>query len=109
MEKHLRLDGIDYHHIESKEAPPGHTSVHVRISDNGCEFNAVIVAEFVGIKGTRSAKRDDGFDIMSPQNGWWMFERKSKDEMAEETRKKVDLSVEQAEEMRKRYGPTLGY
>ena len=77
--KHLSLDGVQYHRIESDEVPPGYTSVPVKVVDNGNEFDALMVAGSVGIKASSSESGGKGgeLDTMSPESGWWIFEKKS--------------------------------
>ena len=75
-EKHLTLDGVDYHRIESDEIPPGYTSVPVKVDDNGDIFMAMMVAGSVGIKGSTSECGGIGkLDTMSAESGWWIFEK----------------------------------
>ena len=74
--KHLTLDGVDYHRVESKEVPPGYTSVPVKVNDNGYEFDAMMVAGSVGIKASNSERGGTGkLDTMSAESGWWIFEK----------------------------------
>ena len=74
--KHLTLDGVDYHWVESHEVPPGYPSVPVKVVDNGYEFDAMMVAGSVGIKASNSERGGTGkLDTMSAESGWWIFEK----------------------------------
>ena len=83
--KHLTLDGVDYHWVESDEVPPGYTSVPVKVDDNGHEFEAMMVAGSVGIKASISERGGIGeLDTMGAESGWWIFEKKDASEVVEE-------------------------
>ena len=83
--KHLTLDGVDYHWVESDEVPPGYTSVPVKVNDNGYEFDAMMVAGSVGIKASTSERGGIGkLDTMSAESGWWIFEKKDASEVEED-------------------------
>ncbi|KAK3169456.1 hypothetical protein OEA41_008839 [Lepraria neglecta] len=75
--KHLSLDGVQYHWIESDEVPPGYTFVPVKVDDNGNDFDALMVAGSVGIKASSSESGAKGrsLDTMSPESGWWIFQK----------------------------------
>jgi hypothetical protein len=74
------LDGVRYHKVDIDGVPPGWTAVPVKVEDNGYIFNATMVAGSVGIKCASSREAgEEGMveaDSMSPQAGWFMFERK---------------------------------
>jgi Domain of unknown function (DUF4419) len=76
----LILDGVRYHKVDIDGVPPGWTAVPVKVEDNGYIFNATMVAGSVGIKCASSREAgEEGMveaDSMSPQAGWFMFERK---------------------------------
>ena len=76
----LILDGIRYHKVETDDVPPGWTTVPVKMDDNGYKFDATMVAGSIGIRCASSKEvGEEGMveaDSMSPQTGWFMFERK---------------------------------
>ena len=84
----LRLDGVAYHRVDSKDVPSGYSSVPVTVDDNGDLFDAMMVAGSVGINctsgGDELANDIVGLDTVSPETGWWMFERKSEAVLDEE-------------------------
>ncbi len=80
--KHLSLDGVEYHWVNSDEVPPGFTSVPVKVDDNGHKFEAIMVAGSVGIKASRSERGGSGMlDTMGAEAGWWIFEKKDANEV----------------------------
>ena len=84
-EKHLTLDGVDYHWVDSDSVPPGYTSVPVKVDDNGHKFEAMMVAGSVGIKASKSNRRGmDELDTMAAETGWWIFEKKDANEVVED-------------------------
>ena len=84
-EKHLTLDGVDYHWVDSDSVPPGYTSVPVKVDDNGHKFEAMMVAGSVGIKASKSNRRGmDELDTMAAETGWWIFEKKDAGEVVED-------------------------
>ena len=84
-EKHLTLDGVDYHWIDSDEVPPAYTSVPVKVDDNGHKFEAMMVAGSVGIKASSSKRGENGkLDTMGAESGWWIFEKKAASEVVED-------------------------
>ncbi len=80
--KHLSLDGVEYHWVDSKYVPPGYTSVPVKVDDNGDKFEAMMVAGSVGIKASSSERAGSGkLDTMGAESGWWIFEKKDASEV----------------------------
>ena len=83
--KHLIVDGVDYHWVDSKEVPPGYTSVLVKVDDNGHKFEGIMVAGSVGIKASSSKRGGSGeLDTMGAESGWWIFEKKDASEVVED-------------------------
>ena len=81
-EKHLSLDGVEYHWVESDDVPPGYTSVPVKVDDNGYKFEAMMVAGSVGIKASSSERGGSWeLDTMGAESGWWIFEKKDPSEV----------------------------
>lgn len=86
------LDRTVYHQVDSSDVPEGFSSVPVKINDNGFELDALMIAGSVGISVTSSGEKlaaeDDkiGNDTFAPASGWWMFAKKSEEELA-----KVDV------------------
>lgn len=84
----LILDGEFYHQVDSSDVPQGFLSVPVKINDNGFELAALMIAGSVGISasssGEKLAAEDDkiGNDTIAPASGWWMFAKKSEEELA---------------------------
>lgn len=84
----LILDGEVYHQVDSSEVPQGFLSVPVKINDNGFEVAALMIAGSVGISvsssGEKLAAEDNkiGNDTFAPASGWWMFAKKSEEELA---------------------------
>ena len=71
----LELDGVTYHAIDNKEAPPGYTAEPIRLVDNGGDgkaFDTTIAAGSVGIRYA-AAGRDKGLDTLAPVIMWRMF------------------------------------
>lgn len=79
QESNLCLDGAYYHKCDSENVPAGWAKVPVKVDDNGDEFDAVMIAGSVGIACTSSGEElaEDvvGFDTMSAETGWWIFEK----------------------------------
>ncbi|KAL8714859.1 MAG: hypothetical protein Q9220_001372 [cf. Caloplaca sp. 1 TL-2023] len=73
MDEHLKLDSVNYHHVNSEEVPPGYTSVPVKVDDNGYEFKATMIAGSVGMTCWNPK-------TIQPESGWWMFENKKEAE-----------------------------
>ena len=75
----LSLDGVVYNAVKSGAVPSGWTKVPVKINDNGHKLEAVMIAGSVGINcsssGTELADGTVGLDSMSPETGWWIFEK----------------------------------
>ena len=75
----LSLDGVVYNVVKSGAVPSGWSKVPVKINDNGYEVEAVMIAGSVGINcsstGTKLANGTVGLDTMSPETGWWIFEK----------------------------------
>lgn len=86
LDKGLCLDGQSYGRFDMGSLPRGHTAVPIKCNDNGCQFDAVMIAGSVGIKcsssGEMTAERQVGLDTVQAVSGWWMFEKK-KDSMKE--------------------------
>lgn len=88
----LVLDGAVYHQVESSDVPVGFSSVPVKIDDNGFELDALMIAGSVGISVTSSGEKlaaEDnkiGNDTFAPVSGWWMFAKKSEEELAKAQR-----------------------
>lgn len=86
----LQIDEALYHRIETDEVPPGWASVPVRLNDNGAIIPCTMVAGSVGTRVRSSGKPlhkkhgKTGLDTISVESGWWMFERKSDEEMQAE-------------------------
>ena len=78
----LVLDGMSYDRVDSNKVPAGHSSVPVKLIDNGVEYEAMMVAGSVGLCCTSSGREVDGdpkgLDTISMETGWWIFEKKSK-------------------------------
>jgi hypothetical protein len=72
----LKMDGVQYHVIDSDNVPPSTAEVDVQLNDNGQELECVMVAGIVGAS-SRSAKVDGGDDVcdgeIQPVSAWWMF------------------------------------
>ena len=88
----LDLDYVEYHQIDSDSIPPGFTSVPVKVNDDGLEYDTVMVAGSVGIRGTSSSDalaRSQGeglgqnpvglLDTLQPESGWWIFRKGGND------------------------------
>jgi hypothetical protein len=100
----LQLDLARYHRIETDEVPPGWASVPVELKyDNGNIIPCTMVAGSVGIRMRSSGKElherlgESGLDTISIESGWWMFERKSDEQMTAE-------KAARAEREKQRYG-----
>ncbi|KAL8939452.1 MAG: hypothetical protein Q9216_003340 [Gyalolechia sp. 2 TL-2023] len=76
----LRLDDTVYHWIDADDVPPGYGSVPVKVDDNGCKFDATMIAGSVGLRHINSEGSGPNLDTIKPESGWWMFERKSEEE-----------------------------
>lgn len=76
----LRLDGQTYGSFDMTDMPRGYATVPIKCNDNGYEFDAVMLAGFVGIKcsssGEKTAEEQVGLDTVQAESGWLMFERK---------------------------------
>lgn len=74
------LDGQVYGEFDLKDMPRGYATVPVHCDDNGYEFDAVMLAGFIGIKcsssGQKTAKDQIGLDTVQAESGWLMFEKK---------------------------------
>ena len=82
----LKLDDVIYHVIKSKNVPLGYSTVPVKVDDNGDEFSAMMIAGSVGIGCTSSDGEVTTLDTVQPVTGWWMFEKKSEEELAAEAK-----------------------
>ncbi|KAE8444443.1 hypothetical protein EG329_000534 [Mollisiaceae sp. DMI_Dod_QoI] len=92
----LELDGARYHRIETSAVPPGWASVPIELDDDGHKIPCTMVAGSVGVRvkssgqGLHERVGETGLDTISIESGWWMYERKTDEEMiaAEEARAK---------------------
>jgi len=104
----LSLDSSVYHHIDSSEIPAGYTEVDVKVIDNGDEFPAILVAGMVGSEvrssGDKELSGTGASDTVRCANGWWMAERKSDEEMAEEKRIAAEKEKAQMDALYKKWG-----
>lgn len=79
-ERHLNIDGQDFHKVDSTELPPAWVSVPITMDDNGVEFSGRMIAGCVGLNVTESGEKLEqggtGLDTMRPETGWWIFEEK---------------------------------
>jgi Domain of unknown function (DUF4419) len=86
----LQLDEARYHRIDTDEVPPGWASVPVELNDNGTIIPCTMVAGSVGTRVRSSGMElherpgETGLDTISIESGWWMFERKSNEQMKAE-------------------------
>ncbi|OCK81550.1 hypothetical protein K432DRAFT_381253 [Lepidopterella palustris CBS 459.81] len=74
----LRIDGQEFHKINSNDVPPALVSVPLIVNDNGKKFDGKLIAGCVGYtvseSGERLEKGGTGMDTLKPETGWWMFE-----------------------------------
>jgi hypothetical protein len=83
-----KLDGVQYHCVDTDEIPSGFAAVPVNVDDNGDKFKARMVAGSVGIRATSSGQTSPDslppvtgstptgeliLDSIQPVSGWWMF------------------------------------
>lgn len=77
ISKPLVLDGVVYHQVSTKRIPSSYASVPLKLSANGMEVPAYMVAGSVGTNVSVSGIEQDGhdgkFDSMQPVVGWWVF------------------------------------
>ncbi|CZR52789.1 uncharacterized protein PAC_02666 [Phialocephala subalpina] len=91
----LQLDNARYHRVESDEVPPGWASVPVELNDDGLITPCTMVAGSVGMKVKSSGKElhgragETGLDTISIESGWWMYERKTDEELKTEKEAKA--------------------
>lgn len=76
----LCLDGQTYGKFDMEDVPRGYATVPIKCDDNGYEFDAVMLAGFVGIRcsssGERTAEGQIGVDTVQAESGWLMYEKK---------------------------------
>ena len=76
----LCLDGQTYGKFDMDDVPRGYATVPIKCNDDGFEFDAVMLAGFVGIKcsssGESTAHGEIGLDTVQAKSGWVMFEKK---------------------------------
>jgi len=76
----LKLDGVQYHRVDTNDIPPGYAYVKVLLDDNGAEFKTVMVAGLVGTRvsssGVKTDTHDGEKDTLRSEAGWWLFEDK---------------------------------
>ncbi|KAI0864049.1 hypothetical protein F4860DRAFT_28727 [Xylaria cubensis] len=88
----LCMDDVYYGYINSDKIPPGYTTLPVKIIDHGTEIEAEMISGSVGINctssGRKSAGQDGivGIDTMQPHSAWFIYEKGSKDDRAQDTR-----------------------
>ena len=79
-ERHLNIDGQDFHKVDSNELPSAWVSVPIIVDDNGVQFSGRMVAGCVSLNVTESGEKLEhggtGLDTLRPETGWWMFEEK---------------------------------
>jgi hypothetical protein len=79
-ERHLNIDGQDFHKVDSSELPPARVSVPIIVKDNGAQFSGRMIAGCIGLNVTESGEELEqggtGLDTLRPETGWWMFEEK---------------------------------
>ena len=77
---HLVLDGFSYPQIDTSDIPGGHTSVDVKLDDNGALFDTMFVAGLVGsrICSTEETKLSSNGvrNTVRPLPAWWYFVKK---------------------------------
>lgn len=80
------LDGVLFHKIDMSSIPNGFASVPLKVNDNGREYDSMMIAGLVGIQATSNGlgPEDKGHikpDSIRPLSGWWMYEKKSSEEL----------------------------
>ncbi len=104
----LILDGAAYHQIDTSDVPVGFSSVPVKIDDNGLLLDALMIAGSVGISVSSSGKKlaaegdKIGNDTVAPASGWWMFAKKSEEELAKSKHDREEIKTPPAEMERRR-------
>jgi hypothetical protein len=67
------LDGVEYLCIGTSSFTSAHTSMTVKVCDQGGEFQAHVVAGSVGMKVSSSKNLKEDLDTLQPESGWWMI------------------------------------
>ena len=83
-------DGIQYHRVNTGKVPPAFVSLPVIWNNGGIKRQTLMVAGSVGTRviSSRTSGQSTPFDSVSPGVGWWLFEKKSDEEMAAEKAEK---------------------
>jgi hypothetical protein len=74
------LDGIKYLCIGTSSFTSAHTSMKVKMRDQGEEFRARVIAGSVGMKISSSNELREDSDTLQPESGWWMIKVGDDDE-----------------------------
>ncbi|KAF9566562.1 hypothetical protein CPC08DRAFT_733566 [Agrocybe pediades] len=80
---YLKLDGVQYHLIDSQDVPSGYSEVDVLLDDNGTEYKCMMVAGAVGMS-VGSSEAGGAKDIVGPVAGWWMFTKQPEGKFRDE-------------------------
>jgi Domain of unknown function (DUF4419) len=83
----LQLDDMPYHRIKTADTPPGRASLPLKLNREGNIYLANAVAGVVGMRAWSSRKDlherpgEKGLDTLSVEAGWWLYEKKSDEQM----------------------------
>ena len=83
----MELDGVSYHRVNIGQVPPAFVSVPVKWNNAGAMYETLLVAGSVGTRVARLPQSPGAYDVglydtVSPGVGWWLFEKKSNEEIA---------------------------
>ncbi|KAF4614650.1 hypothetical protein D9613_003406 [Agrocybe pediades] len=80
---YLKLDGVQYHFIDSQDVPSGYSEVDVLLDDDGTEYKCMMVAGAVGMR-VSSSEAGGAKDMVEPVAGWWMFTKQPEGKFRDE-------------------------
>jgi len=84
----LILDGVSYHRVDIEDIPLSVAEVDVLLDDNGLKFDTKMIAGLVGYQ--ISDTNDIKGALLKPLPGWWMYIKRSQEDLDLETQRKAE-------------------
>ncbi|KAE9387937.1 hypothetical protein BT96DRAFT_1025652 [Gymnopus androsaceus JB14] len=96
-DRNLILDSVSYHRVGLEEIPISVAEVDVELNDNGLKFKTMMVAGLVGYQ--ISDVKDVQTALLKPLPGWWMFIKRSQEDLDNEAKSKREKEEKEFEEI----------
>ncbi|KAE9388553.1 hypothetical protein BT96DRAFT_836083 [Gymnopus androsaceus JB14] len=96
-DRNLALDGLSYHRVSLKKIPISVAEVDVELNDNDNKFDTKMVAGLVGYQVGDT--QDLQGALLKPLPGWWMFIKRSQEDLDNEIKSRREEQQRQRDEM----------